>query len=146
MLSRRQLATILVTVASSKAGWNYKQLTDIQILEAPHGRYARLICEHDCGGAMFTVHCSERNFVYLEPYAQWLSDNREDPYGVEKPVIPVFFSKSGHAFLSVNGARVDHPQLPRARQSIDLRGSVGKLCNPQPAANSLHWLQNLFRS
>lgn len=145
MPPRNRFATIPITVTSDATTWDYKHLTEIQILEAPHGRYARLICEHDCGGEMFTAHCSERNFVYLEPYAQWLSDNKEDPYGVEKPVIPLFFNRSGRAFLSINGARADHPHLPRARKSFALRPGARPCSISEPAANPLHWLQNLFR-
>lgn len=143
--SRRRLATISVTVASDAASWDYKQLSDIQILEAPHGRYARLICEHECGGEMFTAHCSERNFVYLEPYAEWLQRNKEDPFGVETPVIPIFFNRSGRAFLSVNGARLDHPELPAPRKQILSspwhRPELGR----KPPSTGLGWLQNLFR-
>lgn len=142
---RRRLANIPIAVVCDGSTWDYKHLTDIQILEAPHGRYARLICEHDCGGEMFTAHCTERNFVYLEPYAQWLRDNREDPYGVEKPVIPLFFSSSGRVFLSINGAQADHPHLPAPRKRIYLPESAHARRHSEPAANPLHWLQNLFR-
>lgn len=142
MPPRYRFATIPITVTSDATTWEYKQLTEIQILEAPHGRYARLICEHDCGGEMFTAHCSERNFIYLEPYAQWLQDSKEDPYGVEKPVIPIFFNRSGRAFLSITGAREDHPDLPKPRKSVLLSGSIRR---PEPASSPLDWLQNLFR-
>lgn len=138
---RRYLASIPITVTSDATSWDYKHLTDIQILEGTHGRYARLICEHDCGGEMFTAHCSERNFIYLEPYAQWLQSNKDDPYGSEKPVIPVFFTRSGRAFLSITGARTDHPELPLPRKQI-----YAPLARHRaPASNPLHWLQDLFR-
>lgn len=145
MPSRRRFATIPITVTSDGASWDYKQLTDIQILEAPHGRYARLICEHDCGGEMFTAHCSERNFIYLEPYAQWLQSNKDDPYGIEKPVIPVFFNRAGRAYLSVSGARVDHPQLPPPHKRIHLPAHCYAEHPRNSSANPLHWLHNLFR-
>lgn len=146
MQFRSRSATIPITVTSEATSWEYKHLTEIQILEAPHGRYARLICEHDCGGEMFTAHCSERNFVYLEPYAQWLRDNANDPYGVEQPVIPIFFDRIGRAFLSINGARADHAELPRPYKRLIASASCTTARCTQPAANPLHWLQNLFRS
>lgn len=145
MQFRSRFATIPITVTSDATTWDYKHLTEIQILEAPHGRYARLICEHDCGGEMFVAHCSERNFVYLEPYAQWLSDNENDPYGVEQPVIPIFFNRSGRAYLSINGARADHPELPRPYKRIISSAGSCTARSVQPAANPLHWLQNIFR-
>lgn len=125
--------------------WVYKHLVDIQILEAPRFCFARLVCEHDCDGEMFTSSCSERNFVYLEPYAQWLRDNKADPYGVEKPVIPIFFNRAGRAFFSVNGAWADHSHLPLPRKRVYFpeRGQPSR--HPELAANSLHWLQHLFR-
>lgn len=145
MPSHRRLASIPITVASDGSTWEYKPLADIEILEAPHGRYARLICEHDCGGEMFTAHCSERNFVYLEPYAEWLQSNKEDPYGSERPVIPIFFTRTGRAVLSITGARMDHPELPAPRKQL-LTPKHRQPENVQDhAANALDWLQNLFR-
>lgn len=144
MPSRRRLATISATVASDAANWDYKHLSDIQILEAAHGLYARLICEHDCGGEMFTAHCSEWNFVYLEPYAEWLCRNKEDPLGVETPVIPIFFNRAGRAFLSVNGARIDHPELPAPRKQILTSTRHRPEHARRPPSTGLGWLHNLF--
>lgn len=145
MPSRNRFVTIPLAVTSDATTWDYKHLTEIQILDAPHGRYARLICEHDCGGEMFVAHCSERNFVYLEPYAQWLKDNENDPYGVEQPVIPIFFNRSDRAFLSINGARADYPELPRPYKRITSSASRTTPRHAQPASDALHWLKDLFR-
>jgi len=137
--------SIPITVTSPESGWDYKNLHDIQILDAPRGRYARLICEHDCGGEMFTAVCSERNFVYLEPYAQLLENSRADPLDVETPVVPIIFTEGGRVIFSICGARNDFPDLPLpAKQFRTIsrlppeRGSPGQL-------KQFAWLKQLFR-
>ena len=146
VVNSRYLASVPITVTSPESGWDYKNLHDIQILDSSRGRYARLICEHDCGGEMFTAICSERNFVYLEPYAQLLEDSRADPLDVETPIVPIIFTAGGRAIFSICGARNDFPDLPLpAKQFRTIsrlapeRGSPGQL-------KQFAWLKQLFRN
>ena len=145
MVYSRSRASVPITVTSPESDWSYTQLSDIEILEDSQGQYARLICEHDCGGEMFTAICRQRNFVYLEPYAQLLADNRADPLGIEKPVIPVYFARGGRAFLSTKGAHLDFPELPAPRskvyKAVRLAPERGRLAEH----SRLAWLHNLFR-
>lgn len=145
MVYSRSTASALITVTSSESDWSYTQLTDIEILDGPDGHYARLICEHDCGGEMFTATCNKRDFRYLEPYAQLLESNRADPIGIEKPVIPVFFKPSGRAFLSVQGALIDFPELPQRRTKCYVQPKATPEWVRPTAKSRLAWLQDLFR-
>ena len=141
----RRLATVPITVTSSNSAWEYKHLTDIEILDSPQGRYARLLCEHDCGGEMFTATCSERYFFYLEPYAELLEASRADPIGIENPVVPIRFIADGRAYFSTQGARADHPHLSAPAKGHRFLGTLAPergIPSRRPRSN---WLQNLFR-
>ncbi|MGA0848097.1 MAG: hypothetical protein ACO3PY_05780 [Pontimonas sp.] len=145
MVYSRSFDSIPIAVTSPESDWSYAQLSDIEILETAQGHYARLICEHDCGGEMFTAICSQRNFVYLEPYARLLAENKADPIGIEKPVIPVYFRPDGRAFLSTSGARLDFPDLPAPRTKVYLRPRRTPEDGSSATKSGLAWLQSLFR-
>ncbi len=146
MVYSRHFASVPITVTSPESGWDYKNLHDIQILDSPRGRYARLICEHDCGGEMFTAICSERNFVYLEPYAQLLEDSRANPLDVETPVIPIIFTAGGRAILSICGARNDFPDLPLPVKQFRASSWLAPERGTFAQRKQLAWLKHLFRN
>ncbi len=131
--------------ALSRAEWEYKALTDIEILDAPTGRFARLICEHDCGGEMFMATCAARHFSFLEPYAELLRVHQEDPIGIEKPVVPVRFTESGRAVFSLAGARADYPWLKSAQAPRRLPNSFTPALEEADCTSPGQWLKNLFK-
>lgn len=80
--------------------------------------YARLICEHDEGGEMFTALCLYPEFSSLEPYAALLSARRRDPLGHEKPVVPINYNRNGDARFSSAGSRTDFPECHRTMSQV----------------------------
>jgi hypothetical protein len=80
--------------------------------------YARLICEHDEGGEMFTALCPDREFPSLEPYAALLNAWRQDTLGHEKPVVPIDYDRNGDARFSSAGSRTDFPERHRTMSQV----------------------------
>ena len=100
------------------ADWEHLLLHDIEFLPSHQGPWARLICEVDEGGEMLTIRCPGRSLRALQPYADQLRAWKEDPYEVEKPVIPIFWDLDGSAHFSVEAARLDFPELASAASDL----------------------------
>lgn len=106
-------------VDPSPLSWHYKNLVDIEVLTSSAGTCARLICEEDEGGLMFTLDCPAIYFPFLEPYSDLLKSWRACPSDHENPVIPVAHSEFG-PYFSISGACHDFPEILDALRVIPL--------------------------
>ena len=97
---------------SASISWDYLPLEDITITAGVVAPQIRLLCVDDEGGPQFIVHCDELSLDALLPYAELLRAWKDNPYTVEKPVVPVHLA-SGRYCFSASGAYFDYPHLKR---------------------------------
>lgn len=91
--------SVSLPAAVRTCSWCYLPIRDLELIGSPHPSAARILCEDDPGGRMFSIYCAASQLLALKPVLELYDAWRCAPLDVETPVLPVRFTADGTALF-----------------------------------------------